>query len=38
LHRKAVDERAIAEPEWIEGSAISMGSAMGGSTNCAMIE
>jgi hypothetical protein len=38
--RKAVDERAIAEPEWIEGTviAISMGSAIGGLTNCAMME
>src|ERR1700730_9902143 len=34
-HRKAVDERAIAEPEWIEGTVtvISMGSAIGGFTN-----
>ena len=37
-HRKAVDERTIAEPEWIEGTAISMGSAMGGFTNCAMMQ
>jgi hypothetical protein len=39
-HRKVVDERDIAEPEWIEGAvtAISMGSAIGDFTNCAMME
>jgi hypothetical protein len=31
-------ERAIADPEWIEGTAISMGSAVGGFANCAMMQ
>jgi len=39
-HRKALTSALIAEPEWIEGTgtAISMGSAMGCFTNCAMME